>query len=187
MKFNLKDKVINIPDHKFHYGKLHLILGENGSGKSLLLSVLGRFNSNYQGQIIYKNGNIKEKDIIYIPPEGGLLSDLSIKENIQFLNQKMKIEDEFIKDLINLKTHYLSGGEEALINILKIYKSNKKIYLLDEVSSFLDDDKLDLLIKIIKLTLNKSNIFIFATNDYRFVDKVKDNIKDKTEILKITI
>ena len=40
-------------------GEVHVLLGENGAGKSTIMKVLAGVNTNYEGEIIYKG----EKDL----------------------------------------------------------------------------------------------------------------------------
>ena len=49
--FTLVEKEIKIINCRFYYGNLYLLIGDNGSGKSLFLSALGKFNNNYKGEI----------------------------------------------------------------------------------------------------------------------------------------
>ena len=178
--FTLVEKDIKIKNCRFYYGNLYLLIGDNGSGKSLFLSALGKFNNNYKGEINYSDKLLRSSDIIYIPPEGGLIKNLSLKENINLVNKQVSVE-EIIKYIdLNKDPRHLSGGEEALINLFKIYKTNKKVYLLDEVTSFLDDEKIDLFLNIIKSTSNSSNVFIIATNDPRLFN-YNELIKFKIE------
>ncbi len=39
-------------------GEVHVLLGENGAGKSTIMKVLAGVNTNYEGEIIYKGEKI---------------------------------------------------------------------------------------------------------------------------------
>ena len=68
MKISLRDITIDY-DHlraidnlslEFNAGEIHALVGENGAGKSSLMSVLYGLNLNYSGKIIFN-----EKEIIW--------------------------------------------------------------------------------------------------------------------------
>ena len=44
-------------------GEVHVLLGENGAGKSTIMKVLAGVNTNYEGEIIYKGEKIVARSI----------------------------------------------------------------------------------------------------------------------------
>ena len=44
-------------------GEVHVLLGENGAGKSTIMKVLAGVNTNYEGEIIYKGEKIVSRSI----------------------------------------------------------------------------------------------------------------------------
>ena len=66
MKISLRDITIDY-DHlraidnlslEFNAGEIHALVGENGAGKSSLMSVLYGLNLNYSGKIIFNDNEV---------------------------------------------------------------------------------------------------------------------------------
>lgn len=174
-----KELSLNIPSISFSSGKLNVIQGANGTGKTTFLLILLGADSNYKGEIKYFcNGNeksVKSDDIIYVPPKNALIKYLSIKSNLNIFNKVdiNKFNNEF-KINLDTKVINLSGGEEEIISIYRLKNLTNKVLLLDEVTSFLDDSMFDRIIEII-LHLAKVNLVIFATHDTRVLSRYKPN------------
>jgi ABC-type sugar transport system ATPase subunit len=71
-------------------GEVHVLLGENGAGKSTIMKVLAGVNTDYEGTIIYKGEEIRsqsvaeqrDRGISIIFQETNLLKNLTVTENI---------------------------------------------------------------------------------------------------------
>ena len=172
-----KDLSLKIPSIVFDGGKINVVQGANGTGKTTFLLVLLRADLKYKGLIKYIKDdceyNPKNKDIIYVPPKNALVKYLSIKSNLNIFN-RIDINSFINEFKINIKTKVanLSGGEEEIIAIYRLKDVSNKILLLDEVTSFLDDFMFDKVMEII-LRLSKNNLVIFATHDVRVLNHYK--------------
>lgn len=175
-----KDLSLKIPSIVFDGGKINVVQGANGTGKTTFLLVLLRADLKYKGLIKYIKDdceyNPKNKDIIYVPPKNALVKYLSIKSNLNIFNG-IDINSFINEFKINIKTNVanLSGGEEEIIAIYRLKDVSNKILLLDEVTSFLDDFMFDKVMKII-LKLSKNNLVIFATHDVRVLNHYKPDL-----------
>ena len=66
MKISLRDITIDYDNLRaiddlsleFHEGEIHALVGENGAGKSSLMSVLYGLNLNYSGKILFNDKEI---------------------------------------------------------------------------------------------------------------------------------
>lgn len=71
-------------------GEVHVLLGENGAGKSTIMKVLAGVNTSYEGTIIYKGEEIvarsveeqRARGVSIIFQEMNLLKNLTVAENI---------------------------------------------------------------------------------------------------------
>ena len=146
-------------------GEKIAIIGENGSGKTTFINLLLGCFSSYTGNILIDGKEIcnvydeirRNCSVVF---QDFLKLQLSIKDNI-FLEQSSLFEEKQIEEQVyfigNLKNGIntvlgqleegaieLSGGEWQLIAILRaMVKTNKKIIVMDEPTSYLDSKKED--------------------------------------------
>ena len=135
------------------------IIGQTGSGKSLLLSLILNKEEATSGKILI-NGidiNLIKKDSIknnffYISSEGYIYKT-SFRNN---LTLGKKVEDELLISLLKeLKLDYLlddledglntvidsyqlSRGEKEKINLIRCILSDKKVFIFDQATSYID-------------------------------------------------
>lgn len=78
--------------------EIHVVMGENGAGKSLLMQVISGFIAPHSGQVYIQDKPVKHKgfssdlyeDVIYIRQDATMLTQLSIAENLFFHNLPYK-------------------------------------------------------------------------------------------------
>ncbi|WWC60298.1 uncharacterized protein I303_102867 [Kwoniella dejecticola CBS 10117] len=150
---NTQDFSLRIPDVTFVKGKINLITGPTGSGKSSLLKAL-------VGELHFEQ---KQGSFFHLPREGGVsyaaqeswcMSD-SIKDNILFgepyehdryvntlracaLEPDLKLFDDGDDTEVGEKGITLSGGQKARLTLARAVYSKTDIVLLDDIFSALD-------------------------------------------------
>src|SRR5690606_30222092 len=78
----------------FDENGLVFIIGNNGSGKTSLLNILGLIDNSFDGEILFERSSIKKQDrnlmsqirashINFIFQESNLIDDLSVSKNIE--------------------------------------------------------------------------------------------------------
>jgi ATP-binding cassette subfamily B protein len=179
------------------------IVGESGSGKSTILQLLMRFYDVNSGEILINGQNIKNlnlKDLrgifAYISQDCFIFSG-TVYDNIAYVNKDLTKNDvqkiidgnealhfinnfpKGIDSFIGEKGVQLSGGERQRIAIARAIAKNSSIFLLDEITSALDDENSDFVSKsIAKLTVDKAVITVthkasIAVNCDRTISLVK--------------
>ena len=183
-------KVLKNLDLNIYESESLAIIGESGSGKSVLTKCIDGLESFDSGKISYDNieniGDLKsfQKDQ-YMTKFGilfqnaALLDSLTVKENLEF-SQKKNVK-EILKDLSipeNLLNEYpntLSIGVQKRIGLARAILKNPEILILDEPTTGLDpiiSKQINLIIK--KLVKEKKITTITVTHDMNSVYEFSD-------------
>ncbi|PIN25673.1 Multidrug/pheromone exporter, ABC superfamily [Handroanthus impetiginosus] len=144
------------------FGKTAALVGQSGSGKSTVISLLERFYDPDAGEVLIDGFNLKELNLRWIRGKIGLVSQepilfaTTIKENILYGKEDARDEEirravelanaaKFIDKLpLGLDTivgehgTQLSRGQKQRIAIARAILKNPRILLLDEATSALD-------------------------------------------------
>ncbi len=183
-------KVLKNLDLNIYESESLAIIGESGSGKSVLTKCIDGLESFDSGIISYDNieniGDLKnlQKDQ-YMTKFGilfqnaALLDSLTVKENLEF-SQKKNVK-EILKDLSipeNLLNEYpntLSIGVQKRIGLARAILKDPEILILDEPTTGLDpiiSKQINLIIK--KLVKEKKITTITVTHDMNSVYEFSD-------------
>lgn len=138
-------------------GKLAIILGASGAGKSTILNILGGMDTNSSGDVIIDGKNIakynkrqltsyRRTDIGFVFQFYNLIQNLTARENVELaseivpdaLDPVKALIDVGLKNRINNFPAELSGGEQQRVAIARAIAKNPKILLCDEPTGALD-------------------------------------------------
>ncbi|MBY0272903.1 MAG: ATP-binding cassette domain-containing protein [Alphaproteobacteria bacterium] len=178
--------VLNDVSFTLEAGKTIGIVGETGSGKSTISSLLFKFYDVNSGKIFINNVDIQSLDsnslykLLGIVPQDVTLFNMSIYENILYGRPRAQKEEveEAIKlahlepFLKKLPDHYdtivgerglkLSGGEKQRIAIARVLLKRPALYVFDEATSSLDLKTEETIMNNIAPLLKKSTSLIIA-------------------------
>ena len=175
-------------------GDIALITGANGSGKTTLIKSISGIQNLESGAILLNNININHQDsnfvenIIYIGHKNSLNSDMTVYENLVYLralDSSTKIKDDSrIEEAMNYfdihkyKDYFvseLSEGNKKKTSLARLIISEKKIWILDEPMSNLDNFSIEIFIKLIKK--NQKNKGISILSSHYDISKKISNVK----------
>lgn len=185
VSLKIKDKeILNNINLKIEHNEVVAIVGEAGSGKTMLFNLLLRLYEPTKGKITLDNINIYDfsKEIytnnVSIANQKPFIFNMSIRKNLDFVdtNIEHQIEackkvgiHEFIEKLPNGYNTILrengsniSGGQMQMISIARTILSDAEVLLLDDITTSLDPDTAKLIPKLIN-DLKKNHTIIIIT------------------------
>lgn len=180
-------------------GEVHILVGENGAGKSTILKILSGLYKADSGTILLKDKPVNFKNpqdaqnagIAMVYQELTLLPELTVAQNI-FLNNEpltpMKLID---KDMMRRETERMAleynidlnpddlVGElpiarQQMVEILKILVRNPEIIILDEPTSALAREEVNKLYDIIETLIGKGKTIIFISHRLEEIFQIGD-------------
>jgi len=181
---------------------IYVILGSNGSGKSTLLSCISGLNSLTSGNILY-NGNkldssinnsitiLLQKPYLFRKTSyENIISGLKYKKinNKEIENRLNKYMHYFnVEELLNKKSHWLSGGERAKIALLRTVVLETEVTMFDEPTAAMDIESSMKAEKLIKNLSKNNRTVIVVTHDVYQAKRIADYVifMDKGKILEI--
>ena len=177
-------------------GKITVITGKTGSGKTTIFNILLRLYKPSNGCVYIDSAKIEEykKDTYYknvaVVNQDSFLFNMSIKDNLKMAckDEKRQIEickkvgiHELIQSMskgydtiLNENAANLSGGQKRLLQLAKTLLTDSKVLLFDEVTSSLDIKTTNKIISILK-ELKDSHTVIIITHK-KEVMKISDEI-----------
>jgi len=186
---------------KFEQGKTNLIIGESGSGKTVLLKCMVGLTKVDSGEVLYDGKdfikmNIKEKqqlrkEIGMLFQGGALFDSKTVEENVIFplamftdmTKEQMLERANFCLGRVNLKNvnnlfpSEISGGMKKRVAIARAIATSPKYLFCDEPNSGLDPKTSILIDKLIKeITLEFNITTIVITHDMNSVMEIGDKV-----------
>lgn len=194
VSFRYKDNtVIDALHVKMYVGQPTAIVGTSGRGKTTLIRLLLALIVPQKGEIRLDAGERDEvlsmrhrANFAYVPQGNSLFSG-SIRENLLLANEdaeESKLKEaiylscaEFVYDLpqgldtiVGESGYGLSEGQAQRIAIARAMMRDTSIWLLDEITSALDNGTADELIDRL-VAAGKDRILLFVTHDLRLAEK----------------
>ena len=192
----IEDLSLSIPK-----GKISIIIGANGCGKSTFLKTLARINKPKAGEIFINKKDIKKinekniaKEVAFLPQGPVCPSGLTVRELVafgRFPHQKLigglnshdkKVIDWAIKEtglseFADREVENLSGGQRQRAWIAMTLAQETEIIMLDEPTTYLDMSyQLEVLEVLEKLNKEKNITVVIVLHELNNACRFADNI-----------
>lgn len=133
---------------------INVVLGPNGAGKTTLFRVCSGVLKPYKGVVLVGGRNVYDDSRVrsvigYLPHLDGLVSGLTVRENLMFYAKIYNLSDinagilelakEFgVENLLNTPVAHLSHGQRRRVTLIRVLLHDPQVLLLDEPSNGLD-------------------------------------------------
>ncbi len=196
-----ENKVLDDVSFVFEQGKTNLIIGQSGSGKTVLMKSLVGLLEPDEGQVMYDDRNfstmgIRERralrqEIGMLFQGGALFDSMTVEQNVMFpLNMftKMSLAEKtdrvnFCLERVNLEGRNklmpseLSGGMIKRVAIARAISLNPKYLFCDEPNSGLDPITSGVIDELIsEITVEFNTTTVINTHDMNSVLMIGENI-----------
>ena len=181
-------------------GKVHVICGENGAGKSTLMKIINGTYVADEGTMIYKGQQIGphtvtdtlKMGIAMIYQELNPIAEMTIAENIwlgreprkgMFVDYaKMYADTQELLDRLDIpynahqKMYELSIAGHQLVEITKAISVNASVIIMDEPSSAIGDEEIEILFKQIFALREQGVAILYITHKMDEIFRIADEI-----------
>ncbi len=191
-KLILNDLSLEIPQ-----GRITLLLGKSGSGKTSLLRCLSQVEQEYEGRVLYEEKDLRNfspqmrsRLIGFVQQSFPLFPHLNVLENCsQPLKLHSSLDAETLREKVvqmlealdmkkytTSKPHELSGGQQQRVAIARALLLNPSFMLFDEPTSALDPENRDLLLRILQKLREENKGIVISSQDVSFIERVLDRV-----------
>ena len=186
--YDNKKNVLNGINAQMELGKIYVILGTSGCGKTTLLSLLGGLDSASKGKILFNGKDITEKGlenhrrnhVSFIFQAYNLIDYMTPLENVKLTS---KLPPEAILEKMGLTKEemkrnvlQLSGGQQQRVAIARALASDAHVLLADEPTGNLDETTADEIIALLKKTAHELGKCVVVVTHSKHLAEEADEI-----------
>lgn len=192
-------QVLYFPDVDLTQGKVLVLRGNSGSGKSTWLALLAGLLTPQNGELTVAGQRLnglsntardawRANNLGFLPQKLHLSEALTVVENLQLayfaagssLNAAAKTHIEAtltalgVADFAQRKPSTLSGGQAQRVALARAVLLNPKIILADEPTASLDDEAASAALALLQASAARCNAtLVIATHDFRVAAALK--------------
>lgn len=187
-------------DFNVYRGKVNVLVGENGAGKSTLMKILAGVEQPTSGKIYLEGEEVfltsvksaGDQGIGIIFQEMMIFPNLSVTENLFIGREKTNAgivsaadqRKETVEILKRMEQKInpdqpvgeLRVGQQQIIEIARAISENKRILIMDEPTSALSNDEVQVLFKLIRELLSEGVSIIYISHKLEELMQIGDYI-----------
>jgi len=159
-------------------GKVHVLLGDNGLGKTTLFKTIAGVVKPLKGGVEVKAEG--DKGVAFVGTDKPRVDFLSVKEYLSFGQEEVtavavidKLKLFSMQDFISQDVSELSDGQFKKIALARQLLKRKAVLLLDEPSAYLDVKNKVFLAETLQ-DLKQDQVIFLSTHDVDFAKKCGD-------------
>jgi len=180
---------------EFESGRMYLVLGENGSGKSTFLKIMSGILRPSKGEILIDDEPVKDVwelrekvGYVFQAPSSQIVGS-TVEEDVAFALENMGLPRSKMVErvewalsvvgLSDLKKEdplNLSGGQKQRLAIASILAMSPDFLALDEPTSMLDPESKKEIMEVIKQLKKEGKGIILVTHDLEYVEGIDEAI-----------
>jgi branched-chain amino acid transport system ATP-binding protein len=176
-------------------GKIVVVLGRNGVGKTTLMRSLIGFTMPREGKIHFKGSDITfleperrvEAGLALVPQGRRIFGSLTVEENLLSSEKKRSRKNGWdqdrvfslfpqLKDRKGVRASHLSGGEQQMLAIGRAVVSNPDLLLLDEPTEGLSPTMVRELVKILSQLQGEGQSLLLVEQNLKFAMDLADYV-----------
>ena len=190
-RYNNSDKnIIDGCSAIFDIGKRYALFGENGSGKTTFIKILGLLDKNFSGtyringkDVLSMSGSdiarLRNEVFGFMFQDNKLLENESAYNNIfipliyskkyRYFERKKRVleiaEILGIEKLLKKRVFQMSGGEKHLVALARAMVNDPSVLILDEPFSSLSIENRKLIMEYVDNIMDENKILVMVTHD----------------------
>lgn len=193
-----KDKlmILEHADVSFERGKLYVLLGKSGVGKSTTLSLLGGLDEPKDGKLLYDGKELKTRHydkyrrecvgmvfqdyclLSYFTGVQNVLEGMTIAGKVRDKDYAYEILENMgiRRDTADQNVKELSGGQKQRVAIARAVASRSRIILADEPTGNLDEDTAGEIIELFQKLAHEEGICVIVVTHRRRMAEKADEV-----------
>ena len=185
-------KALNSVSLEMDGGKIIVLLGVNGAGKSTIMRILAGLENADSGTILLNNQNTNDKALRQVSTlvfQKTTMFTMNVYDNLAFGLKIRKVPQEEIAKKVpevlqevrlsgfeKRRAKKLSGGEQQRIALARAFLLDSHVLLLDEPTANLDPNSATIIEKAIIGKKSSQRIIIMATHNLNQARRMADEI-----------
>jgi ribose transport system ATP-binding protein len=194
-------QVLKNVNFEIRKGEIHVLMGENGAGKSTIIKIISGVYTKDSGQVLLDGREIEfhgpkeamDAGIRVIHQEINMVNTLTVAENIflgsypttkhgsidwKKMNSEAEKALEVLGDVIDVrqKVEKLSIAKQQMIEIAKALSVEPKVLIMDEPTAALNDQETDQLFELLESLKSRGVSIIYITHRFSEIYRLADRV-----------